>query len=451
MSTYLIPYQDAYVVYRPLKQLAFMANGAMVNVIAGIRDTPQLPRDASQSEAARFLDSIGFFEPDPPAFSTPFADFKPTVAVCLMTTACNFRCIYCYASGGEERTSPPEALPFELGRRAIDIVCCNAIELGESWFTLGFHGGGEPTLARDSFRRLVAHARQKPLPCRISVASNGYWSRSERDWILDHLDEVSLSFDGSPALQNRQRPLSSGKASFARVMASIRAMDLRNFPYGIRMTVTDAGIEALPEAVAFLCQETNCGTIQIEPAFDHGRAQRADLALCQNERFADAFLIAHDIAAAKGRHAYYSGARPWVVTDRFCRAIDRALIVAPDGGLTACYEVYGREHSLAPRFFFGTLDANTGIQMASATRAQLQEQIAERRGLCEGCFCYWHCAGDCPPKTLSLSGNGHRRFGARCDLNRLITRELLLRNIAAGQGVWRGQTGIPQTPLETLR
>ena len=374
------------------------------------------------------------------------SSFSPTVAVCLLTTDCNFRCVYCYASGGEK---PLQELPLELGQRAIDTACQNALDAGEEYFSVSFHGGGEPTLARENFRLLVDYARSKELPCEISVASNGYWSRNLTDWILNHIDNVSLSFDGPPALQNRQRPLVSGKGSFPVVMRTIREMDQRSFPYGIRMTVTDDGIDDLVPAVEYLCNETECRVFQVEPAFDHGRAHSRQLALGRTERFATEFMKAYDLAFDSGRHLYYSGARPWALTNRFCQAIDRALIVAPDGGLTACYEVYGQEHPLAPSFFFGRLSA-TDMTLEPGVRERLQGQIAERRGLCEGCFCYWHCAGDCPPKTLSTDHSGHLNFGPRCDLNRTITKALLLRYLVIGGGIWHGERDSQARQQEAL-
>ena len=95
MFTYVIPYQGKYIIYRPLRRLAFLANAALVNLIAELWRRPSEDGLPGDSDALRFLESIGFLEPDspvpPPASNT--ALFKPTVAVCLLTTACNFRCI----------------------------------------------------------------------------------------------------------------------------------------------------------------------------------------------------------------------------------------------------------------------------------------------------------------------------------------------------------------------
>ncbi len=438
MYVYTIPYQNKYILYRPLKKLAFLANAALVNLIAQAQEDRQQCLSIEQNkEALQFLDTLGFWEPDPPVPPPPAGDhsFHPTVATLFLTTACNLRCTYCYAFGGE---SYVQTLASDLGRRAIDIVCQNATDAGQESFELSFHGGGEPTLAETHFRTLIEYARAKELPCQISVATNGYWTEEEREWILNHLDSISLSFDGIQAVQDRQRPLASGQGTFENVLGTIRAMDRRHFPYGIRLTVTNESIDDLERSIEFLCTETACRTFQVEPAFSHGRAQHEGTALTRTERFAAAFLEAYDVARSCGRHLYYSGARPWVITSRFCQAPERALIVTPNGTLTACYEIYNSDHSLAQDFFFGELSENGAMHIETTARQQFFEKVQERRALCQDCFCYWHCAGDCPSKTFAPEGDGHLHFGERCDLNRRITKELLLRYIADGDGIWRG-------------
>jgi uncharacterized protein len=157
MDIYTIPYHDKYIVYRPLKRLAFVANAALVNLIVQVKDDPRALPPNNDQEAFEFLETIGFWEPEPSPPSSPLRNdpFTPTIAVLFLTTACNFRCIYCYAFGGE---TPLQTLPFELGCRAIDVVHHHAQQKGQDHFELSFHGGGEPTLARDNLRRLVAYA-----------------------------------------------------------------------------------------------------------------------------------------------------------------------------------------------------------------------------------------------------------------------------------------------------
>ncbi len=434
---YTIPYQNKFIVYRPLKKIAFIANAAMVNLIERTRNIPPENKKADSS-ANDFLASIGWFEPDPQIpFTVANPNFySPEVAILFLTTRCNFRCIYCYASGGESKIVH---MPIELGRRAIDIVCHNAIKAGQDYFTLGFHGGGEPTLAVQNFKETINYAKKKELPCKINVASNGYWTASYRRWILGNVDEISLSFDGIKSVHNHQRPLSSGAGSYDRVYKTINELDRKNFSYGIRLTVTDESIPYLVKSIIFLCRNTECNTFQVEPAFNHGRAKKNGYSLKQIKSFASAFMEAYDITISFKRHMYYSGARPWVITDRFCQAPEKALIVGPNGFLTSCYEIYSKEHSLSEDFIFGRLSARGNLEINKKRRHRFFNKINQRREQCKNCFCYWHCAGDCPSKTFPSNTENSSSMKERCELNRIITKELLIRYIESGNGVWQGE------------
>ena len=452
MDLYTIPYKDKFIIYRPLQQLAFIGNRAMARLCGTLAagrsqqgnaagDTyppPAVP--GSESEASFFLRTVGFFEEDvPPADSTPVSDaFLPTVCVLFLTDACNLRCIYCYAHGGD--ASETRDLPLPLARAAIDTVHRNAMHQGQDHFSLCFHGGGEPTMAWSLLKDCVAYARKLPLRAKINLTSNGVWTEPQRVWILNNIDEVSLSFDGLPSIQNAQRPRKGGRGSHPSVARTLQALDRTGTSYGIRVTITDKTITRIPEIVDYLCQETGAPAFQVEPAFAHGRARLDRVALQQQADFAAYFMEGYDSATRHQRHMYYSGARPWIVANRFCEACVSALIVGPDGFLTACYEVCNRRHELAKDFIFGDMDASGGIHLIPGARQGLLAQIEERRQRCSGCFCLYHCAGDCPSKTFS-GGNGHLAHGGRCELNRNIVRELLVRYMEQGGGVWQGRRG----------
>jgi len=148
------------------------------------------------------------------------------------------------------------------------------------------------------------------------------------------------------------------------------ARQRRGSPKGIRTSVTDLGIQRLAEGIEFLCRQTQCRTFQVEPVFAHGRALTSGTHLGDYDAFVNAFLDAYDIAQFYGRHLYYSGARPWVTTDRFCVALDEALIVSTDGRLTACYEVFGMSHPFRATSL-GRLDSDGHPMVDEAVRAPL--------------------------------------------------------------------------------
>ncbi|MFQ5611371.1 MAG: radical SAM protein [Anaerolineae bacterium] len=434
MEIFTIPLENKFIIYRPLLRLAFIGNRAMANLVLDIAaQSPNLD-SLPASPAVDFLRSTGFLAPDPAPPPPPAASFQPTHAALLLTNQCHLRCIYCYANAG---VGPVQELSFALARAAIDRVCHNALELDRPQFELTFHGGGEPVRAWKVLAEAVAYARSKPLPCQVSMTSSGVWSQHQLHWIIDNLDGLTISIDGGPETQNRQRPFVSGQGSFATVMRTIAALDERNFPYGIRMTALPPWSERLPTDVRFLCQKTNCQHFQVEPAFNTVRGQHQWPSAAESEAFAAAFIEAFDIAGQANRTLAYTGARPWLLTHSFCTAPYNALIVNPAGRLVACYEVTDQNHPLIDISTFGEIVGDQ-VRVDEEARHALHTRLDERRQACRACFCYRHCAGDCYTRTFSPEVGSHKVLGQRCRMNRSITAQLLLRYIMAGDGLWQG-------------
>ena len=235
MEVFVIPIEGKFILYRPLLQLAFVGNRALVDLVLNLTNRSASSGVNAPEEVVTFLDSIGFLEPDPPPPPLPDPSYRPTSTVLLLTNRCNLRCTYCYASGGE---GPLQDVSTDMARVVIDQVYQNALELNSSHFELGFHGGGEPIQAWETVQTATAYARSKDLPCRVSMVSNGVWSAHQREWILHNLDSLNISFDGRPETQDRQRPFASGWGSSKAVMRTIQALDRARFPYANRMTAT---------------------------------------------------------------------------------------------------------------------------------------------------------------------------------------------------------------------
>ena len=437
MDVFVVPVDGHSLVYRPLLPLAFVANDAMVDVALRLAD--DTGADAS-TEARAFLADIGFLNPDPPEPPLPIREWRPTTAVVLLTNRCNLRCTYCYADAG---VAAPHDTSADLATAAIDVVHDNASALGAPSFEVCFHGGGEPMRAWRVMRAAADHARAKDLPAQLTMVSNGVWSRSQRDWVLATLDGVTISVDGGPATQDAQRPLASGRGSFSHVMTTLRALDDAAHPYGIRMTAT-APFDGFPEDVRYLCEHTGCREFQVEPAFNTERGSHRQASVAEGDAFVAAFTEAYDIAAAAGRRLTYSGARPWLRTRQFCTAPWDALVVNADGTLVTCYEIADDNHWLADLSTIGRLEPrgpHAVAQLEAGNRDRLLDHLEWKQAdQCRSCFCRWHCAGDCYTRSSARGEDGIEATTERCDVNRAITAQLLLRNILASGGVaWRGE------------
>ena len=106
-----------------------------------------------------------------------------------------------------------------------------------------------------------------------SLISNGVLGDDKIDWIIANMDNVTISFDGLPSIQDQQRQTIAGRGSSPAVMHTMCRLDAVNFPYIIRMSATEAHLEQLPDAVAFIGKQFKPQRIQIEPVFPLGRGQ----------------------------------------------------------------------------------------------------------------------------------------------------------------------------------
>lgn len=447
MEIEIIPVTESpgkYIIYKPRTGLAFIGNHAMANITQRLADSPKDQIDMSP-DMDDFLQSIGFYLPDPPEPPRREDNFLPTTAVLLMTNQCQLRCTYCYAAAGE---APPEELTLELGYTAIDAVCKNAEDTGRTAFEVSFHGGGEPTFNWHVLKACAEYAREKPLLARLTLTSNGIWSPRQCDWIVNNLDGLSLSLDGSPETQDNQRPLLLGGRSSELVMRTVAELDRREFAYSIRMTAT-APWERLPQDMRYLCENTGCRNFQVEPAFNTERGGHGDTDTDDGMAFVRAYLEAHDIATQHGRNLMYSGARLGQVTTTFCTAPYNALIVNGGGAIVTCYEVASPAHPLSSISTIGCIN-DSAIAINTDARSSLHNLMAERRDACRDCFCYWSCAGDCYARVFADEPDGHQIRGVRCQMNRTLTEQLLLRRMAEGNGVWQksASASVPLNGME---
>lgn len=439
VSTYAIPYQGKTVIYRPRRHLAFVGNAAL---LAYLQRREREVAAARNPEIEEFLGAIGYDQPDLECAPAVLAEDGPlpTGAVLLLTNRCNLRCVYCYANAGAE--ARPAEMDWATAKPVIDVALANARRSGDTPPSLTFHGGGEPTVHWELLTQAVQYARNADARFRISMSSNGFWSEEQRRFICRHFTDVSLSMDGTPAVQNRQRPQADGSASDAVVRASLRALDEAGISYGIRMTVRADSAAELPDGVRLICGSTRARAIQIEPSFTSSRGCYADIGCAFADTFAERFMEAWQIGRDAGRDVYYSGARPWVIAPLFCQAPLKAAVATADGRLVTCFEVFSEQSPLAASFTVGRISAGRVEYERPALQAFLEAQ-ERRRQECLDCFCYWHCCGDCATRRP-----GPRSSSAgRCRATRSITLAMLLAYMEAGGGVWQGWRESPEPAL----
>jgi len=426
-----------YLLYAPLRRVAAVVNrAAALSAGRALNGAPTAsPADLA---VARQLQESGFCvgpAPHPPVAPEDYV-FRPYEVTLFPTTRCNLRCTYCYADGGK----PGPELPWPHAKAAIDLVAENASLAGRDAFVVGFHGGGEPTLAWDMVCRCVLYAEQRArdsgLKVNVFAASNGLLTAEQRDFVAQHFVGLNISLDGPQDIQDRQRPRLDGRGSFSEVMATIQHFEQLQFAYGVRATVTARSAPHLSRLVSFFHQECpSLRQLHVEPVWCCGRCQRSGEQPPADGEFTRYFLEAWEEARELGLRLVYSGARLDVITNRFCAAAGEGFSVTPDGTVTSCFEVIDPLDPRAAVFHYGRFDQTTERYTFNAERlCGLRMLTVDHLAHCCDCFCKWHCAGDCLAKALGGGEPARHRGSIRCKLNRALTLAELRRVVGNTRG-----------------
>jgi len=403
---------------------------------------------AEQQQTLATLEAHHFFDDFPRPVSD--AAFKPCEVTLFPTNRCNLRCVYCYTEGGEGGALHEEltTLDLDAGKAAIDLVARNAKELnaqsGSGYprnFLVSFHGNGEPFAAFDTVRELCFYARDVSeaidFPVVLNAATNGVLTEEQCDFLLAYFDNVNISFDGLPDIQDRQRPRADGAPTFELIDRTLRRLDASSVEYGIRTTVTAAIADRLSEITRFVAERyPRCTQLHLEPVWACGRCRSSHEEPPDAAVFTDRYLEAADVLAQSGSpmRLVFSGARKELLCDAFCKVNVGSFTVTPTGDVTACYEVSYRSDPRSARYFFGRYDPESGVYVFDEGKlAALHELTVHNMPFCARCFCKWHCAGDCAAKVLGTRAPQTNQGSDRCEITRRLTLKMLQRELVASK------------------
>ena len=171
----------------------------------------------------------------------------------FLTTKCNLCCRYCYNAKErneiEEKTIP---IPLEIAKKGIDWYFSN----NESRH-IRFYGPGEPTQEFDKLKSITEYAKShknRGEDVTVEIQTNGVFSEEVRNWMLDNINIMWVSFDGMRDIQDYYRPLNpkfrkvfNNKTSAEALEENVRWLNenkgSRNLMVGARVTVTDKNID----------------------------------------------------------------------------------------------------------------------------------------------------------------------------------------------------------------
>jgi uncharacterized protein len=377
-------------------------------------------REAISELDALIADGLLFAPPESEADISPENRGAVIKAMCLHAAHdCNMRCAYCFADAGGfagERS----LLPLETGKKAIDFLLRHSGERHN--LELDFFGG-EPLMNFETVKALTLYGREQEKAygkhIRFTITTNGLLLDEEKTAFLnEYMDNVILSIDGRPEVNDRMRKTISGEGSYGHIIDNlIRFRENRRGLYYVRGTYT-AYNKDFAEDVRYLAG-LGFENISEEPVVtDAGRPfalTEKDLPelFLEYDRLADLILEAEaggapisffhfEINLSQGPCVFKRAAG--------CGAGTEYVAVSPEGDIYPCHQFVGD-----PAFKLGNVadELFENQHFGMFNRAHIFNKEA-----CRGCWAKYYCSGGCHASALHYSGDLMTPHAFSCALER---------------------------------
>lgn len=341
----------------------------------------------------------------------------------FLTTRCNLCCRYCY-NAQERNTISEQTIPVDVAKAAIDWYFSN----NESRH-IRFYGPGEPTQEYEKMKEITVYAKQhKNGGSRVSVEiqTNGVFTEKVRAWLLDNVNIIWLSFDGTKDIQNYNRPLNpkystlfQGKTSAEILEENARWLNKqkgnRKLMVGARVTITDNNLTKQYELIDYF-YELGIRYVWTDLLF----YAVGEIPVCEDQKklnsysfdmdnYIENYLNARKYAEEKGVFwgsfltINFDGESPYHC--RSCTPLS-APHLTPDGYISACdMVVLGAQPYHMNAFIVGKWNPTShrfDLDMDKVHTLELRKST--NLAHCKNCPAKLHCGGYCLGEIVNESG-----------------------------------------------
>ena len=343
-----------------------------------------------------------------------------------MVGYCNIACTYCY---DYNKDTYKKRLSLSNGRAAID----GALQRAGSRLNILFHGG-EPLLAFDTIKSLVAYARQAAEKSTVevffSVQTNGTrFTDDVVDFLIENEFSIGVSLDGPPEF-NSHRVDFRGETTFDCVMSQLARHKELASRMGILTTVTRLNCRALLQiARYFKTRGVRRWDITVFQDAGRGKGYDEKFAPSIDELVASYFDLLDAVEAGEFDEMevrpilHYirnviSPERRNMCLRNGCGAAKDLISISADGSIEACDCITSRSLSLG-HLAKSDISAALDSSVAKSIRARTTNTLPT----CQSCDWRVFCGGTCLAKAGSLKDIDE----AECALSMALFPEIFRR------------------------
>ena len=361
----------------------------------------------------------------------------------FLTTKCNLCCRYCY-NAKERNAIREQTIPIEIAKAGIDWY----FSTNDSRH-IRFYGPGEPTQEFEKLKIITEYAKTHSnggKDVTVEIQTNGVFTEDVRNWALDNINIIWMSFDGMNDIQNYNRPLNPkysavfGNRTSAEVLEQnvkwlIQNKGNRKLMVGARVTITDKNIEKQLEMVDYF-YSLGIRYVWTNPLF----YSVGKIPVCADEKkqkdfhfdmegYLQNYLKAYYYAKNKGLFwgsfltINFDGESPYHC--RCCTPLD-APHLTPDGFISSCdMVVLGAEAYHMSLFIVGKCnDGSKSFDFDYKKIKALNERKSTNMSHCLNCPAKLHCGGYCLGETVNENGKLDGQNPVKCQAVRYLLRKL---------------------------
>lgn len=386
-TCFAIPIFDQWLLHAPLQSVSAICGEGLLMVL-----NDDLPLGTSDKLGV-VMQSLS--QPPSPEPQSQTGAFRPDFLGLIPTRACNLACRYCaFGAGDHEQTTMDTAMAVDAVQWMANVVVSQERDcLAVDFF------GGEPMVAPQVVEAaaLATHqcAERYGLKHRLEMATNGYYNVKLCEFVANTIDYVILSFDGPADIHDLHRPVQGGRGSYEVVARNARRLAQGPCELTIRLCVTQASLERLPDIADWFCREFHPHSLNVEPLRPTPQSRQAGLEPPDPWAFASAVYTATQRASTYGIPVIYASACVDRIRRAFCPLGKDVPIISPDGRVNACYMQEIDWQSIGLDLHLGYWRQDIAAFIPDNDAVIRIRELSQLPDICRRCFCCWHCAGGC--------------------------------------------------------
>lgn len=327
--------------------------------------------------------------------------FPITGGICV-SEKCQLRCTYCAFDSKEKGLS---IVTMDQVKPFVNFLVSNLImrrlanASGDEVLDIYLAGGGEPTYDWQRLVEIVEYIKYMSLRhsfrYTLGLTTNCILDEEQLKYLKDNFNLITVSFDGLPELQDKNRIFPGGTGTFKKVHHSLKYFAEFNVPVVMRSTIWPSDYCRLDEIADYVFNEyPNVTLLDVEPINSRGRAAKSKNDTIEKD-YVDYYLETKKRLSAIGMgDKFVCGKFKDNVASFLCgTSYGKNPWLLPNGNVVTCIDAKDKAAVVAT--------VHDGILEKKIFNDNILEIYLNKRESCKECFALHFCGGGCPLRYVN--------------------------------------------------